>query len=113
MKRYFGNTLLATAAVASMTLGGCNWGGVSVDDIIAKVDSAQKVALKLCQFLPYADVVRKIFAANDTNLQTAEQVGKSICAAMTPVKTNKAAAANPPKVGGVPVEGEFVTPEGQ
>lgn len=110
------NIMVAMATISALSLAGCNGGSSTVDpskvaDAAAKIASVQKVAMQLCGFLPYATYVAKVFASNVSGLDTAEAFGKAICDAMTATKTSKSATM--PKVGGEPVDGEFVMPEGK
>ena len=92
MKRILAVTALAFA------LPGCaifEKAGVSVGDV-------QSIAVKACSFLPTAETVGKIIAANSPALNTSAAVASAICAAIAPKAGPGAGRAT---VAGVPIEG--------
>lgn len=92
------------AVMTAVALSACS---SSTTDIAAAIATAQKTAMQLCGFLPYATTIATILGKNVAGLKTAGEIGKAICDQMKS-KTEGVAA---PKVADVPIEGEFVTPK--
>jgi hypothetical protein len=86
------------APVLALMLAGCGAfekGGLSVGDV-------QSIAVKACAFLPTAETVGKIIAADSPALDTSAAVASAICSAVAPKAGPGAGRAT---VAGVPIEG--------
>ena len=74
------------------------------------ITDVQAIAQTACSFVPTADTVANIVAANDSQLGTAEAVATAICTAVanSPPATTTTASAAQPMVDGVVVRGTFL-----
>ncbi len=90
--------ILAVSTLA-LALGGC---GVLGKDGGPSIGDVQSIAVKACAFLPTAETVGKIIAANSPALNTSAAVASAICAAIVPKAGPGAGRAT---VAGVPIEG--------
>lgn len=96
---------LVTVAGLALSLGACATlqSPLGNSNTIIKIQNA---AIAACAFLPTAQTIASILAANDPKLATAEAVAAAICAAIQP--TAHALIYVAPAVDGVQIVGAFV-----
>ena len=73
------------------------------------VAQVQAATVKACGFLPYAEVVGKLLAANPA-VTAATMVATQICKAVSAPKA-VGLMSNAPMIGDVVIEGEYINPK--
>lgn len=70
------------------------------------INTIQSAAVGVCSFLPAANTISALIAANIPGLNTVEALANAICAAVAPRGVR---SSGKPMVGGVVIEGQFTT----
>lgn len=105
----FRKALMIVPLAMTLVLGSC---GTVPNPAPGQIFSdAQKFAVTICGFLPTIATVTDIFLSGNPLYQTAESIGKAICAAVAPTQLalregRRMAVA--PMVGGIVIHGRFV-----
>lgn len=101
MRRFF--------LIGALVLGGCPSITTNPTPQL-NIQSVQSIAVAACAFLPTADTVANLIAANVPALNTAEAIAAAICAAVVPKAGAPRLSVPPsaaPTVDGVVIYGGF------